>query len=80
MQMRRLLEQAGQEVPETKPVFEINPSHPLVERLDKESDEDRFKDLTAILFDQAQLAEGGNLKDPAAYVTRLNKLLLQMSA
>ena len=80
LQMRRLLEQAGQDVPDSKPVFEINPSHPLVERLDKESDEDRFHDLTAILFDQAQLAEGGNLKDPAAYVTRLNKLLLQMSA
>jgi molecular chaperone HtpG len=80
LQMRRLLEQAGQEVPDTKPVFEINPQHPLVERLDQESDEDRFADLTAILFDQAQLAEGGNLKDPAAYVNRLNKLLLQMSA
>lgn len=80
LQMRRLLEQAGQEVPESKPVFEINPEHPLVNRLDQECDEDRFHDLTAILFDQAQLAEGGNLKDPAAYVTRLNKLLLQMSA
>lgn len=80
LQMRRLLEQAGQEVPDTKPVFEINPQHPLVERLDAESDEDRFHDLTAILFDQAQLAEGGHLKDPAAYVSRLNKLLLQMSA
>lgn len=80
LQMRRLLEQAGQEVPDTKPVFEINPQHPLVERLDGESDEDRFHDLTAILFDQAQLAEGGHLKDPAAYVSRLNKLLLQMSA
>jgi len=80
LQMRRLLEQAGQEVPDTKPVFEINPKHPLVERLDKESDEDRFHDLTSILFDQAQLAEGGNLTDPAAYVGRLNKLLLAMSA
>jgi molecular chaperone HtpG len=80
LQMRRLLEQAGQEIPDTKPVFELNPQHPLVERLDQESDEDRFHDLTAILFDQAQLAEGGNLKDPAAYVNRLNKLLLQMSA
>jgi molecular chaperone HtpG len=80
LQMRRLLEQAGQAVPDTKPVFEINPGHPLVERLDKESDEERFHDLTAILFDQAQLAEGGNLADPAAYVGRLNKLLLAMSA
>jgi molecular chaperone HtpG len=80
LQMRRLLEQAGQSVPDTKPVFEINPKHPLVERLDKESDEDRFHDLTSILFDQAQLAEGGSLKDPAAYVGRLNKLLLALSA
>lgn len=79
-QMRRLMEQVGQAVPETKPIFEINPTHPLVERLDKEVDEDRFTELTNILFDQAQLAEGGSLADPAAYVHRLNKLLLDLSA
>ena len=78
-QMRRLLEQAGQALPESKPVFEINPEHPLVAKLDQESDEDRFVDLSNILFDQASLAEGGQLNDPAAYVNRLNKLLLELS-
>ncbi|MFT6386876.1 MAG: molecular chaperone HtpG [Cellvibrionaceae bacterium] len=78
-QMRRLLEQAGQEVPESKPIFELNPEHPLVKKLDQEQDEDRFVDLVKVLFDQANLAEGGQLDDPAAYVTRLNKLLLELS-
>lgn len=78
-QMRRLLEQAGQAVPESKPIFELNPEHPLVKKLDQEPDEDRFADLVSILFDQASLAEGGQLNDPAAYVTRLNKLLLELS-
>ncbi|GAB3098747.1 molecular chaperone HtpG [Aestuariicella hydrocarbonica] len=78
-QMRRILEQAGQALPESKPIFEINPEHPLVNKLDQEADEDRFADLANILFDQASLAEGGTLEDPAAYVTRLNKLLLELS-
>ena len=77
-QMRRLLESAGQAVPEGKPVIEINPEHPLVQKLDQESDEDRFADLAKVLFDQASLAEGGSLNDPAAYVGRLNKLLLEL--
>jgi molecular chaperone HtpG len=78
-QMRRLLEQAGQAVPDSKPIFEINPEHPLVAKLDVEQDEDRFVELVNILFDQAQLAEGGSLEDPATYVHRLNKLLLELS-
>ena len=78
-QMRRILEQAGQDVPESKPIFEVNPEHPLVVKLDQESDEDRFADLADILFDQAHLAEGGSLDDPAAYVSKLNKLLLELS-
>lgn len=78
-QMRRILEQAGQEMPESKPILELNPQHPLVQKLDKESDEDRFSDLVGILFDQSSLAEGGQLEDPAAYVHRLNKLLLELS-
>jgi molecular chaperone HtpG len=78
-QMRRILEQAGQDVPESKPIFEINPEHPLVVKLDQEADEDRFADLASILFDQASLAEGGSLDDPAAYVAKLNKLLLELS-
>jgi molecular chaperone HtpG len=78
-QMRRIMEAAGQEVPVSKPILEVNPTHPLVERMDAEADEDRFADLAAIIFDQANLAEGGQLDDPAAYVARLNKLLLQLS-
>lgn len=78
-QMRRILEQAGQELPSSKPTIEVNPDHPLVKKLDAEVDEDRFADLAKIVFDQANLAEGGSLKDPAAYVGRLNKLLLELS-
>ncbi len=77
-QMRRLLESAGQAVPESKPIIEVNPEHPLISKLDQEPDEDRFADLAKIVFDQASLAEGGHLKDPAAYVQRLNKLLLDL--
>jgi molecular chaperone HtpG len=77
-QMRRIMEAAGQPVPESKPILEINPGHPLVAMLDREADEDRFADLGNILFDQANLAEGGQLKDPATYVARMNKLLLQL--
>jgi len=78
-QMRRIMEAAGQAVPESKPVLEINPQHPLIQLLDQEQDEDRFGDLAHIVFDQATLAEGGQLKDPATYVERLNALLLSMS-
>ena len=78
-QMRRLLEASGQDMPEAKPVFEINPGHPLVERLADEADEHRFADLTRILLDQARLAAGSGLADPNAYVERINRLLLEMS-
>lgn len=78
-QMRRIMEAAGQPVPETKPILEINPGHPLLELLDQEQDEDRFADLASIVFDQANLAEGGQLDDPASYVSTLNKLLLTLS-
>ena len=80
LQMRRIMEAAGQAMPSTKPTFELNPEHPLVVKLNDEADEDRFSELTRVLFDQAQLAEGGQLEDPAAYVSRLNKLLLELSA
>src|SRR6056297_1804567 len=79
-QMRRIMEAAGQPVPESKPTLEINPGHPLINLLDNEQDEERFADLAHVILDQALLAEGGQLKDPAAYVERLNKLLLKMSA
>lgn len=78
-QMRKIMEASGQAVPDVKPHFEINPGHPLVERLDKEQDEDRFDDLVEILFDQANLADGGQLDDPSAFSARLNKILLQLS-
>lgn len=79
LQMRQILEASGQKVPESKPVFEFNPAHPLLEKLDNEQDEDRFADLALILFDQAALAAGDSIKDPAAYVQRLNKLLVEMA-
>lgn len=79
LQMRRIMEAAGQAMPGSKPIFEINPTHPLIVRLDNEADEDRFADLTRVMFDQANLSAGGQLDDPAAYVQRLNKLLLEMA-
>lgn len=78
-QMRRILEAAGQAVPDSKPILEINPTHPLIQRLDTESDEARFADLASVIMDQATLAEGSPLEDPASYVARLNKLLLELS-
>ncbi len=80
LQMRQLLEASGQSVPESKPVFEFNPEHPLIAKLDAEQDGGRFEDLAHVLFDQAALAAGDSLKDPAGYVKRLNKLLLELSA
>ncbi|MDY7065404.1 Chaperone protein HtpG [Pseudomonas extremaustralis] len=79
MQMRQILEASGQKVPDSKPIFEFNPAHPLIEKLDSEQSEERFGDLSHILFDQAALAAGDSLKDPAAYVRRLNKLLVELS-
>lgn len=58
LQMRQILEASGQKVPDSKPIFEINPQHPLIEKLDAEPDEDRFGELSHILFDQAALAAG----------------------
>jgi molecular chaperone HtpG len=78
IQMRRIMEASGQSMPESQPFFEFNPGHPLVERLENEVDEDRFAELVGVLFDQASLAEGGSLQDPAGYVERLNRLLLEL--
>lgn len=79
LQMRKILEATGQQAPESKPILEINPTHPLLEKLDAEQDEERFADLTRVLFDQAALAAGESLQDPAAYVRRLNALLVELS-
>lgn len=77
--LERMLKEAGQAVPPVQPVMEINPRHPIVERLKDETDDQRFSDWTHILFDQALLAEGGQLDDPAGFVKRLNKLMLAMA-
>jgi len=74
-----MLKAAGQEVGGSKPIFELNPEHPMVERLKAESDDTQFNDWSSILFDQALLAEGGSLEDPASYVKRLNELLLTLT-
>jgi molecular chaperone HtpG len=79
MAMQRLLKQAGHDVPETKPALEINPEHALVKRLENETDAARANDLGLILLEQAQLLEGAALEDPAAYVRRVNSLLMQAS-
>ncbi|MBT3038262.1 MAG: molecular chaperone HtpG [Candidatus Thiodiazotropha endolucinida] len=78
--LARVLKSVGQDAPQTKPIMEINAEHPLVERLEGEQDGDKFGDLTKVLFDQAQLAEGGQLDDPAAFVRRLNSLMLKLTA
>jgi len=75
--LARMLKAAGQTAPDSKPILEINPDHPLVQRLKYETS--RFEDWSHILFDQAMLAEGGNLNDPSAYVKRLNELLLNIA-
>ena len=77
--LERILRAAGQDVPDVPLALEINPAHPLVERLKAETDETRFADWSRILFDQALLAEGGRLADPAAFVKRLNALMLALS-
>jgi molecular chaperone HtpG len=76
--LARVLKAVGQEAPDMKPTLEVNLDHPLVKRLEAEGNQAKFDDLGMILFDQAQLAEGGQLDDPAAFVGRLNKLMMQM--
>jgi len=78
-QMKKIMEAAGQKVPDSKPIFEINVDHPLVQRLESEKGDERFGELSAVLLDQATLASGEQLKDPGAYVTRLNRLLLELA-
>ncbi|TMO05319.1 molecular chaperone HtpG [Pseudoalteromonas sp. S558] len=78
-QMQKLMESVGQAAPEAKPVFELNPDHQLVKHLNDEQDEDKFAQWSHVLLDQALLAERGTLKDPTGFVTRLNKLMLELS-
>lgn len=74
-QMQRILKASGQQITPSKPILEINPVHPFIVKLQNESDENKFKDWSEILFDQAVLAEGGQLDDPAQFVQRLNRLV-----
>jgi len=73
--LARILKAAGQKAPEAKPILEINPTHKLVKRLETEAADNVFSDLTHVLFDQALLAEGGTLEDPASFVKRMNSLI-----
>ena len=77
-QMRKIMEASGQSLPESSPHFELNPQHGLIEKLNNEQDEERFEDLVEIIFGQASLAEGGQLKDPGGFSARLNKVLMQI--
>lgn len=76
LEMQRILQAAGQQVPGSKPVFEINPEHALIKRLHDIQDDSRFSEWVTMLFEQAVLAEGGQLDNPADFVSRVNKLLL----
>jgi molecular chaperone HtpG len=76
--LRRLLEQAGQRVPNDKPILEINPQHPIVERIKNETNEQRFADWAYVLFDQSVLSSGEQLDNPVSFVNRLNSLLTQL--
>ena len=76
--LERILKSAGQQVTTAKPILEINPDHPMIQRLSKEADSARQKDWAAILLEQAMLSEGGKLDDPAGFVRKLNEMFLAM--
>ncbi|MBH1976404.1 MAG: molecular chaperone HtpG [Rhodocyclales bacterium] len=80
--LARMLKAAGQSLPAAKPTLEINPQHPVVQRLKAEAEQEgsKFNDWASVLFDQALLAEGGQLDDPATFVKRMNQLMLEMQA
>jgi molecular chaperone HtpG len=79
MHMQRIMKEAGHAMPSSKPVLEINPDHPIVKKLDVEKSKKKFDDWSDILFDQAILAEGGQLEDPASFVSKLNKMLVSIA-
>lgn len=78
-QMAKLMEAAGQKVPETKYIFELNPEHTLVQRVIAVEDDSKFAEWAQLLLDQATLAERGSLKDPAQFVSRLNRLMMELT-
>ncbi|AWN16121.1 molecular chaperone HtpG [Salinisphaera sp. LB1] len=77
--LERILKEAGQSMPSSAPHLEINPTHPLVDKLAEEQGEDEFNSFSQMLFEQAVLAEGGELDDPASFVRRMNQMLLAVS-
>jgi molecular chaperone HtpG len=79
MNLSRMLKAAGQEVPAVEPILEINVNHPIVKKMADEKDKDRFSDWSSIVLDQAMLADGGTLEDPATFVVKLNNLILDLS-
>ena len=79
MNLSRMLKAAGQEVPAVEPILEINVNHPIVRKMADEKDKDRFSDWSSIVLDQAMLADGGTLEDPATFVVKLNNLILDLS-
>jgi molecular chaperone HtpG len=79
MHMQRILKEAGHAMPGSKPILEINPDHPIVKKLGGEKSKKKFDDWSDILFDQAILAEGGQLDDPSGFVTKLNKMLVSIA-
>lgn len=78
-EMQKIMQAAGQSVPDSQPIFELNPEHALIQRLNKETDDERFTQWSELLFEQAILSEGGQLEDPAAFVQRLNTMLLELA-
>jgi len=79
MYMQQLMKQAGQELPTSKPVLEVNTGHPILKRMQEEKDDKRFNEWASLLLDQAVLSEGGQLEDPAAFVRRMNDMMLELS-
>jgi molecular chaperone HtpG len=74
--LARLLREAGHDMPDSKPTLEINPQHPLLKRVEAEGDQAKAKDLASLLLEQAEIAAGAQLPDPAAFVQRMNRVLL----
>jgi molecular chaperone HtpG len=74
--LARLLREAGQDMPDSKPTLEINPAHPLVKRVETEADEGKARDLATLLLEQAEISAGAQLPDPSAFVQRMNRVLL----
>jgi molecular chaperone HtpG len=74
--LERILKAAGQSTPENKPILEVNPNHELIKKLEKIEENQLFNDYSSVIFDQAILAEGGQLDDPIGYVSKVNKFLI----